>query len=149
MKIYIRADSSESAKTTFYKVNLDDVISYYENKNAWIYAAFKYEGFDCLNIKDMYGSKIIDDTLYLCVTNGVDIDVNGESVDPEEALDKYSIDDLSEYIKDATDKVIRDELDDAVIKDLDNNDKYTEWALELLNSGFSFVDLVDSYNEIN
>ena len=148
LKRYIRSaeDAVEDvveAKTTYYRVTVKDLLDYFKDKNVWMWAAFDNEGFDCLDIKSLYGSAIIGDTLFLCETNGVEIEVDGEQVDPETALEDYSISALSKYIKDVTDKAIEKNIDEYVIKGF----KYDKWAPDLIKK-YDFTDMVDDYLEL-
>ena len=149
MKIYIHADTDTSDdKTTFYKITLDDVIKSFESDNLWFLAAVKYDGFDAFDMDVLIGSKVVDGVLYYCDTNGVDIEVNGEMVDPEEALEKYSIDDLASYIKDASVRYIKNNLDDRALREFKPSD-YNNWADKLMNDGYKFTELADAYSDIN
>ena len=122
---------------------LQDLLDYFKNKNIWMWAAFDNEGFDCLDINSLYGSAIIGDTLFLCETNGVEIEVDGEQVDPESALEDYPISALSKYIKDVTNKAIEKNIDEYVIKGF----KYDKWAPDLIKK-YDFTDMVDDYLEL-
>ena len=101
--------------TVFYRITLPDVLNALQDSNIWLYCSFVYDGFNCLDIEHLYGSQIIDSTLYLCITDREDISVKGASTDPEDALDKYSIDDLASYIENGTPEIIRNYIDEYTI----------------------------------
>lgn len=147
MKIYIRAaeDDRKSYGTTFYRITLDKLKSVLGKDNIWIDALIEKDGFDCLP-KRLYGSKEIGDTFFLCVTDGEDIEVKGEMVDPESALDEYSLSDLSDYIKDATDKIIKDNIDPEEFEF--NEREINDLAYDMIRKGTRFTDMYDAYAEI-
>lgn len=87
--------------TTFIMITLDQFLDAMDDEsvNIWIRAYVADKGFGVIDfVRNLYGSAVIDDVLYLCKTDLQDIVVNGELVDPESALDNYSIYDLSPYI---------------------------------------------------
>ena len=127
--------------TVFYKVTLASAINALIDQNIWLYCSFIYDEFNCLDIDNMYGSKVIDSTLYLCVTDGEDILVKGASTNPEDALEKYSIEDLSSYIEDATPEIIRNYIDEYAIK----KPQYDKWVPIILSNGYKFTDIVNDY----
>lgn len=107
MKIY--SATAVTSKTKFYSASLDDVLKAYDNpdKNCWVYASLKEYGWDCIDFdNNLFGSAVVDDILYICVTDGKDIRVMDSWVDPEYALEDYVIDVLQDYIIPATDKII-------------------------------------------
>ena len=127
--------------TVFYRITLPDVLNALQDSNIWLYCSFVYDGFNCLDIDHLYGSKIIDSTLYLCITDREDISVKGASTDPEDALDKYSIDDLASYIENGTSEIIQNYIDEYAI----NTPLYDKWAPMILSNGYKFTDIVDDY----
>ena len=148
MKRYIRAASLESIKgTTYYAVPLDMVLDYFSNKkeNAWIWKSFDELGWDAIDFDhNLYGSQVIDDILYLCVTDSANIEVNGVSVDPEEALDIYAVEDLREFIEEPNDAIIKRYITEYEIFP----PKFNEWASELL-SKYDFTKLTEDYQEFD
>lgn len=148
-RTYIRSDDNAnenfvySGGTAFYQVTADDALEALSQSggNKFSMQAFKDNGWDAVNIDDMYGSRIINDVLYICQTDGEEIVVGSALVDPEEALDEFDLDELAEYIHRTTPRVILQFLSpyDIIIDDVDN------LALELLESGESFKTLVDNY----
>lgn len=149
----IRSNSTITAAiddtgTTFYKVTVADLVNHYKESNNIVTSAIidMYE-FDVFDLDRMYGSAIIDDTLYLCVTDNKDIIVDGEAVDPEHALEEYDIEDLEDYIEPATDEVLNRyasyyEFDPSKI-DID------EVAAELLNGGHHLTQIIEDMTDID
>lgn len=130
--------------TTFYAITIEAAVQAYQDNNLIVYQALRDYGWDAFDIsKYLVGSAIIDDVLYLCVTDGIDLDITGVGlVDPEEAISSVELESLSEYITEPTDKEILKhltpyDLDDEVL-DLDNI------AEELLLSGYTFIEIVKS-----
>ncbi len=115
MKIYRNSvdaavSPAKNSGTTFYSASADDIIEAYGDVtlNVWVRKAFIERGLDAIDYdSNLFGSKVIDDVLYICVTDGQDIEVDGELVNPEEALEIYTPDELSKYIRPATKEVIR------------------------------------------
>lgn len=150
MKIYksihAAVNPAQNPGTTFYSATVDDIIDAYGDVtlNAWIRQAFVDRGLDAIDYDhNLYGSAIIDDVLYICVTDGYDIEVNGEEVDPEEALSEYTPEDLSDYIKPATAEIIRRNITEYELITPD----FESWAIDLLRDGYSFSKLVTDYME--
>lgn len=132
--------TAQNNGTTFYSVTLDRIIDYYSDstRNVWIRQAFIERDWDAIDFdNNLFGSQVVDDVLYICVTNG-DMVVNETHIDPEEALEIYSPDEIAEYIKPATDDIIKRYITEYEIKmpDFDN------WAITILNDGYDFAKLV-------
>ena len=146
MKIYIHAaDDAEKVDsgTTFYKMTRKQFEDAFEKENLWIQEIIKRsKDFDCL--VDMFGSEEIDGDYYICVTDGREIEVNGEMVDPETALQEYSLSDLSGYIKDATKKVI---LDSIGVPENFKDPDVKKWVVDMLYDGIDFYRLAEDYME--
>lgn len=69
------------------------------SNNVWLAAYVKDKVFDVLDLeRNLFGSRIIDGILYYCEKNMDKIEVDGKTIDAEDALDEYSIEDLSLYI---------------------------------------------------
>lgn len=146
-KVY-GADRSEARKagTTYYTITKDALRKAFgdDSENVWLKAAIEADGFDAIDLdKNLFGSKVIGDTLYLCITDGRDIMVDGIAVDPEEALDEYTPEQLSDFVAHATDKLIRRYITPYEIYEPD----FDELAVDLLKGGVSFSRLVDDYEE--
>lgn len=135
--------------TTYYRVTLDDIESVMQDStdaNIWILKSFQELGWDAIDFEhNLFGSQVIDDVLYICNTDGRDIDVRGEKVDPEIALEDYNLSELSDYIEDADDETVLKYITPYEIK----TPKFNNWASELLKDGYRFTDLVDDAQEFS
>lgn len=141
----IKAAEENTSRTTFYRATLTDVVNATaEDGNLWVaYALFIY-GWGAINFKShLFGSKVIDDVLYICDTDGRDILVDNETVEPEMVLEEYSIEDLEFYIKDATPAVINRFITSYEIKTPDFN----KWAPDLLKQGYTFIELAEDMED--
>lgn len=158
MKIrkYIKADSTDTQIATkisengtiFYRIPLQDVIKYYDNpkRNIWVWKSFVEEGWNCINFDNsLFGSAVDGSDLYLCVTDGMEIDVDGNAVDPEQALEEYDLDELSDYILPGNDGIIRRYITDSEIK----TPKFDKWASDLIDDGYDFTSLVEDAMEFD
>lgn len=138
--------ASTSRGTTFYKLDIDTVVDSIRSNdgNLWLYYALSADGFDAIDFdKNLFGSQVIGDVLYLCVTDGQDITVQDKQVDPESALSTYSIEELSSYIVEGNAKIVDQYITTYELKPID----FDEGALWLLEEGFTFEDLVKDYQE--
>lgn len=147
MKI-IRSNMNTSRGTTYYRCSLSEIIDSLSDTDAnpWIISELSNYGWDAIDFKhNLFGSRIIDGILYICETNGQDISVNGNNIDPETALNEYSLEDLSNYITKADDKIISSKITGYEIqfKDIDTT------AIHLIESGISFQDVVQYADELN
>lgn len=69
------------------------------SNNVWLAAYIEDQVFDVLDLeRNLFGSKVIDGILYYCEHNLDEIEINGEAIDAEDALDNYSVEELSSYI---------------------------------------------------
>jgi len=147
----VKASSITAAKTgvgtTFYKATLSRVMKALEQDgaNIWMIWAFQELGFDAIDFSHgLFGSQVRDvggeDVLYICVTDGYDIEVNGNMEDPEEALDYFGDSELADYIEEATNKIITDHITEYEIF----TPQFDKWAPEMLRSGYSFTELADA-----
>jgi hypothetical protein len=138
------------AGTTWYPVTMSQFSDFVEDniENVFLKYTATYDGFDALDLDLMYGSRIIDDTLYVCSSDGKPIQIGNEEVDPEFALDKYTPEELSAYMEDVTDKVLEshttaNDFDKDLLKENLNNA-----AIEALQDNVDFPKLIEDYNEI-
>lgn len=132
--------------TTFYAATLEQIINAYSNnnKNCWILESFKENGLNILDAGAItIGSKIEDNTVYICVTDGADIIVNGTPINPETALDDYTTTELNEYIEPASDSVITRYITELEIETPD----FDDLAPKLLESGVRFSRMVSDYED--
>ena len=145
-KIYGADNEARKTGTTFYVITKDAMKKAFDadDVNVWLKAALDGDGFDAIDFDhNLFGSKVIDDTLYLCITDGRDIIIDGKSVDPEKALDKYTPEQLPDFTSKATDKLIRRYITEYEICTLN----FDEIAVDLLRAGTSFERLADDYEE--
>lgn len=142
----VTAAKQNPTQVIFYKITADALREAYsdDKSNLFIQHMIEKEGMSCIDLKQLYGSDIIDDVLYLCVDRGYDIVINGEEVNPEEALDKYTVEELSAYIQEADEETIQWYINEAVITFDDPDDI----AIELLEAGHSFREVADNFFEI-
>lgn len=138
------------AGTTWYPVTMSQFDDFAEDvmENVFLKYTAKYDGFEALDLDLMYGTRIIDDVLYICSSDGKDIRVGDEEVDPEFALDKYTPDELSVYMEDVTDKVLESHT---TVNDFDRDllkENLDNAAIEALQGGIDFPKLIEDYNEI-
>ena len=137
---------AKQSGTTYYRITLED-IQENEDMNVWVKKSFDERGWDAIDFSNkLYGSKVIGNKLYLCVTDGYDINVDGKNINPEEALDEYAIDDLQDYIKDKDDDIIDRYITTYEIFEPDFN----EWAVDILTTyDLDFSDVVRDYSEFD
>jgi hypothetical protein len=148
MKKLIRAERNlhSDLGTTFYKVTLEQLKDAFSNDNIMnnilILGAIDVQGFNALNLKALFGSVVVEDILYLCKTDGNEIEVDGKLINPEYAIEEYGIESIQSMIQDSTPEIIlKDVTEYEIAPDFD------EVALYLLNSGHSFHSLVEAANE--
>ena len=140
--------AARSIGTTFYYTDLDNVREVLRNNDLNIFAQYWLDqyGWEAINLKDnLFGSQIIDDLLYICVTDGSDMIINGEAVDPEFALEEYGVDACSAYIEPAPDDIITRYISEYEIDVAD----FEEAAMELLKGGYSFAELYKAAEDYN
>ena len=126
--------------TTYYKITLDEAKSAYEDENSIVFGALNLYGWEAINVyRYLIGSEIVDNVLYLCVTDGNEIESDGELLDPEEAMAAVGPDYLQSYIASATPEIIIKQL---TPYDLSDDVDIDEVVLNLLEDGYSFYDIV-------
>lgn len=137
--------SATQEGTTFYKITLDQLKSFYNNeKNIIVRYVIDQYGFEAFDLEHMYGSVLDGDTLYLCVTDGYEISVNGESIDPESALEDYSTEDLSSYIQDGTDEIIN-----RYLSEYELNSISADICTELVQDGYDFIIVLEAARKLD
>lgn len=150
MKIKKKSSITASSRiigTTFYEMNLYDAIdAIKEHGNIWVAKALAEFGWNCVNLQDdLCGSRAIGDTLYVCVTDGNEISINGELVDPETVLEDYELSDIEHLIEPA-------DGDDIVhyITEWDiDTPNFNKLAPELIAEGYKFTRLVSDYEDFD
>lgn len=142
MKRYIRG--AVTFGTRFFKIPIDVLKKAAEDENILLKTLIDEEGWGAINIDGMYGSKVIGDTLYYCETDGEPIQVNGQEVDPEEALEEFQVDDLSDFIYDPSEDEIKKMISEYDIMPFDID----AIAEELITSHkATFYELYQAYKE--
>lgn len=139
---------AESIGTTFYSADLKTVQEVLKSNHLNLFAQYSIDeyGWDAIDFKhNLFGSEVIDDILYICVTDGQDINIEGKSVDPESALTEYDVSSCEDYIQEATDDIILKHITvyEVIVDDIDTA------ALELLKQGESFEDLMEAAQELD
>lgn len=129
--------------THFYKMSLDQVIDSLNDNdgNLWLIYSLQKYGWNALDMDhNFYGSALMDDTFYLCVTDGHEVEINDETHDPEYLIEDLGIDSLSSYVKAATDEIIHKYITpyEMNFKTIDVD----QIAIDLLNDDYSFIDIV-------
>ena len=150
MKVFRKEDieiDEGVGSTVFYTITESQLLKHYDADDNYIVRYIVSEnGFDAFEIDNMYGSKLIGDILYLCVTDGNDIIVNGEEIFPEDALDMYDISALSAYIQPGDDDVIDRYVSTYELKPIDINDV----APDILDQGaVDFTEVVEWAKELD
>ena len=136
--------------TSWYPVSMKQFSDFTEDHivNVFLKYTADYDGFEALDLDLMYGTRIIDDTLYICSSDGKPIQVGNEEVDPEFALDKYTPDELHAYMEDVTDNVL---ISHTTANDFDRKlleENLRDAAIGALQDFVDFPKLIEDYNEI-
>ena len=140
--------TAKSSGTVFYKITMKELLKLMKSEdcNVWIMKSFEELGWDAIDFEsNLFGSKVIDDVLYLCVSDGYDIDVDGELYDPESVLDDLGEDGINNYIQKPTKEVVTRYITEYEV----NTPDFDGWAADLLSDGYSFEDLVRDYHEFD
>lgn len=139
-----KIQAAETLGTHFYRITIDQAKDALNNIiSDW---EFDNVGWDALNIDKNYpGSEIINGDLYVCSTDGQDIQVGDDMVDPEIALSFYTLDELENYIEDATEEICHRYITPYEIIDQINID---DVAWELMND-YTFMQIVDAAKELS
>lgn len=137
--------AAEGIGITYYKATIDDVVDAIRNdSNLFVYYAMLALGFESIDLDhNLFGSYIDGNTIYLCDTDGEDIEVNGQMFDPEDAMEELGPEALESYIQDATPEIIRRFITPYELKfDID------EGAYWLMKDGFRFTEIVKAYEDL-
>ena len=133
--------------TIYYRVTEDALKDVLDKSDNFI---FRYlvntKGLNCFDLEDnLLGSMIIDNDLYICQTDGKDISVADTEVDPYDALDMYSIEELSDYIVDADEDIIKSKLTEYELQPIDVNKVCSDM---IRNHGYNFIATVVSAKDM-
>jgi len=151
MRTVLGADIQEAEQigTTFYIITEDALKSVYENDSNIVMKYLVNEGgFNAFDLSHLYGSEMIGDDFVLCVTDGYGINILGEEVDPELALEDFGFNTLYEagYVVEADDTIIKRYLSKYEISpSVDIDDA----AIELLNAGHHLYQIVEDAQELD
>ena len=142
---YIRAAATPGG-TIWYEAEFDQVRDALKEENLILYGAFLTNGFDCISNIDINlpGSYVQGDYLYICESDGELINVNGDQVDPDSAMQEYGPEMLSAYVIPADDKIIKQKLTEYEITNYDID----EVAYELFDEGYTFTTILADYEKI-
>lgn len=132
--------------TVFYHITEDQLSACADRSDN---AIFQYMvdtyGLDAINTEsNLYGSRIIDGDLYLCETDDKYIQVHGERVNPEHALDYFSVDELSDYIEEVDDEKLDKLLDGRELVEFDLDDV----AEKMFQEGYSLEDITKAATKL-
>lgn len=144
--------AASNVGTTYYRATLGTVVQTLARNDANLFLLYLIEeyGFDALDFKKhMFGSAVVEenneDVIYICVTDGYEIEVDGEMVDPEEALENYAPIYLENHIQDANDDVIMRNITPYELADFDESSV----ARGILRTyDVSFKKVVSDFEEI-
>lgn len=142
---YIRAAATPGG-TIWYEAEFEQVRDALKEENLILYGAFLTNGFDCISNIDINlpGSYVYGDYLYICESDGELININGDQVDPESAMEEYGPEMLSAYIAPADDKIIQQKLTEYEITNYDID----EAADALFEEGYTFTTILADYEKI-
>lgn len=145
MMNYKNIFSATNIGTTYYEIDLDFAITELrKHGNLFTYMQIKQLGFECIDLsKNLFGSEIIDDKLYICVTDGKDIIVDNYPINPIDASKFYNIDELYDYVETGSSKVVIQYITPYEVP----VDNFEESTIELLSEGFSLDQIVKDYEK--
>ena len=107
--IYSSVNPAKTDGTRFYHVTLKEILKHFSKKkeNCWLWYVFNELGLEALNLDDnLFGSFVSGDDLYVCVTDNKPVRVKGRKISPEYIADTFEVEDLQDYISEATDYII-------------------------------------------
>lgn len=145
---HITGASSTSTSTTFYEITLDEASNILADNGLNLFSQYALDtnGWDCIDLHNhLFGSFVDGDTLYLCVTDGQPIFIDGQEVDPEKALSEFGPENCEEYIRAATEDVILRHISEHEITTLDLD----ESARDLMKQGYTFTQLHEAATELD
>lgn len=139
--------AAQSIGTTFYYTTLSDVIQTLKDKsqNEILIFLLETRGWYALDFEhNLFGSYVDGDDLYLCVTDGAEIEIDGVEVYPEDAIEEFGVDAIKPWLESATDDVITFRITEYELRSFDIDDV----ALNMLNEGYHFVDIADAAEDM-
>lgn len=145
----VSVQAAKNAGTTYYRIPLDKAVQALKNKKCNLFLAYELQrsGWSAIKIDEFFGSKCIDDTLYFCVTDGQDINVGSQMLDPESALRKIHLEHLKPYIKDADDDFISKHITEYELK-MPKGKDLVNCVKMMLNEIDNFDRIYKSYSDV-
>lgn len=144
----ITAAAKADQRTVWYEADLDMVRNALRAENLILYGALETNGFDAIKDIDLNipGSYIDDgtDRIYICVTDGSQVIVDGEEVDPDDAMEEYGPEELEGYILPATKQIIINKLTSYEINHYDLDSV----VRDLMNNSHSFLEIYEAYQDL-
>lgn len=148
----VTAAENDGIGTTWYRVTREQFRDFIENRedNLFVQYTANTNGFESLNLTQMFGSAIYDEELFICVSDGQPITVGQDAdVDPETAFEKYTPEELEVYIKDAKDTELTKYITYREFKPELLEEAQTNAAIEALQSGdYTLDDVIKDYNKL-
>lgn len=135
--------------TVFYKITKDNLCKYntYINENSWAWLiVWDNDLKDSLLIDSLYGSAIIDDTLYFCVTDNETFMIGDEEVEPEFFIEDFDINIVEQYTTDDVPQYVYDMITDSDINTKSIN--IEKGAIALLQDGEDFQTIVNDAKDL-
>ena len=105
MKLYVKqpieaASFDQTDGTKWYRITKEQLLKYnLWRSNVWIKERIsQYPLDEVLNLDSLEGSIVEEDQLYLMVSDFDDIEVNGEMINPLDAIEEFGLKGLENYI---------------------------------------------------
>lgn len=141
---------SNSAGTVFYRIPEETLKQYYkDDRNIVMRYLTATEGFNAFNtdilIMDGGGFDDADGSFILCLSDGEPITIDGEEVEPYEALEEYGVEGIQDYIQDGGDEQIRRYFSTYDLAPIDVDDV----ADGLFHDGWTFTQILDDLEAID
>ena len=133
--------------TIFYKATEDELKKLIKDgkNNEIVKFIIDNNGVYAINEDKLYGGTITDDgDVYICVTDGKDIQIDGDPVFPEEAIETYSVEDIADYVKPMTEEIAHRYITDYELKPFDID----EIAKKMMEQGYTFLDIVKAASDL-
>jgi len=145
MKKFIKADDSNTRSalgTTIYPITVEQLRSAFEGENIWLDKSLQERGIDAIDTSTLFGSQVFGQELYLCITDGYEVQIDGQEYDPEAILEDYgpSSPKVREFLQEPTPEIIRRHI----TSDEFHEPWFNEWAPSLLRDGHKFLDILYS-----
>ena len=133
--------AAQQPGTRFYRIPLEFAIEVLKDDNIILINRLSEDGWNALDLKtNFYGSTVEGDDFYLCDTDGKDIEIQGELIDPESVIDEMGLDAIQPYVAEATPEIVHRNISTYELGPVDMDDV----AYKLLEEGYSFQKIVDA-----